>query len=186
MLHLSLPGVVALCLLQTAAVSWPEPVGREPILAPPPVLAPQLPALQLISSRSPAPSSWAISPAKKDPEFPTLFANAFGSPKDYRWEGVLIGGLLLGVGGAVVGWGACSELGGDGCLYPTVGLGLVGGLIGAVVGGFVGGSIPKRSKREGRAPGSAKLFSFTGGQANEIDSGVVDYRHFSRGGSHRR
>jgi hypothetical protein len=74
---------------------------------------------------------------------PTL---AFGHPDDYRWEGVLVGSIAVGLLGAILGNGLCHFDRPDppgGCVVPTF-LGLLfGGATGAGVGGLLGGLIPK-------------------------------------------
>lgn len=74
---------------------------------------------------------------------------SFGNAHDHRWEGVVIGGLVLGVGMAIVGSQTCEDSGsgGGGCFRTTVGFGLLGGTVGVVVGGIAGSLIPKRTAR---------------------------------------
>jgi hypothetical protein len=65
---------------------------------------------------------------------------------DYRWEGLVAGAILLGVGLAVMTNGLCQDPDGGhegSCLGPTLGAGLVGATIGGVVGGLLGTLIPK-------------------------------------------
>lgn len=84
-------------------------------------------------------------------EAAAALASSFRSPRDYRWEGALIGGLSLGVGMSLVGLGVCSDLGGDGCLVQTLGFGLMGATVGVVVGGLVGSLVPKDPGRKSKA-----------------------------------
>jgi hypothetical protein len=68
------------------------------------------------------------------------------SAPDYRWEGLVAGATLLGVGLAVMTNGLCQDPDGGhegGCLGPTLGAGLVGATIGGVVGGLLGTLVPK-------------------------------------------
>ncbi len=77
---------------------------------------------------------------------PTSTTLAFGHPDDYRWEGVLVGSIAVGLLGAILGNGLCHFDNPDppgGCVVPTL-LGLLfGGATGAGVGGWIGGLIPK-------------------------------------------
>ena len=83
---------------------------------------------------------WGAEPATKT-------VAVFGHPDDYRWEGVLAGGIAGGVGGAVLAVGMCTGFEPDpsvGCILGGGVLGLVlGGVIGGGVGGLIGGLIPK-------------------------------------------
>jgi hypothetical protein len=68
--------------------------------------------------------------------------------RDYRWEGVVIGGVLLGAAGAFVASGFCNQgnqdIGADkGCAGPTVLGFFFGATIGVVTGGLIGSAIPK-------------------------------------------
>jgi hypothetical protein len=67
---------------------------------------------------------------------------------DHRWEGVVLGGLLLGIGTAIVGNRLCNEdnIAEKKCFGPTVGYGLVGATVGVVTGGLIGSAIPKKGK----------------------------------------
>lgn len=71
----------------------------------------------------------------------------FGHPDDYRWEGVLVGGVAGGVSLAFVGANMCSFDSPDptvGCIVGSAMLGLVlGGVVGGGLGGLIGGLIPK-------------------------------------------
>ena len=61
--------------------------------------------------------------------------------RDHRWEGIVLGGLLVGLGGALLGNSLCEAE--EDCTRPTVGIGLIGATLGVVVGGIVGSTIPK-------------------------------------------
>lgn len=65
---------------------------------------------------------------------------------DYRWEGLAIGAIGLGILGAVFGAGLCdSDSGARNCTYAVIGGAAVSALIGGVTGGFIGSTIPKRA-----------------------------------------
>ena len=70
---------------------------------------------------------------------------AFGHPDDYRWEGVLIGGVALGILGGAYGAGMCSydNAAAVECFGIVAGTTLMAGLTGAIAGGLLGGLIPK-------------------------------------------
>jgi hypothetical protein len=76
---------------------------------------------------------------------PDRAAVRFGHPDDYRWEGLLVGGVVLGVTSAVVGASLCAQDdSADGsCFYPTVLVTVAGAGAGAMVGVLIGGLIPK-------------------------------------------
>jgi len=78
---------------------------------------------------------------------PSAAAVAFGHPDDYRWEGLLVGGIGLGLFGTYLAVGLCCDpdSGGEGVNTVLAGLGgfLVGGFLGGVTGGLLGGLIPK-------------------------------------------
>jgi hypothetical protein len=65
--------------------------------------------------------------------------------RDYRWEGLLVGALTLGVAGGFLGSRLCtlSDSADRHCVRMTVGLGLLGAFGGGIIGGVVGGAIPK-------------------------------------------
>jgi hypothetical protein len=68
--------------------------------------------------------------------------------RDYRWQGVVIGGLLLGAATGYVANGFCNQgnrdLGRDkGCTGPTVLGFFFGATIGVVTGGLIGSAIHK-------------------------------------------
>jgi len=73
-------------------------------------------------------------------------AGLFPKAPDHRWEGVVIGGLGLGLFGLSVASSLCGDADSgsqDRCLLPTVEGFLIGATIGTVVGGIIGGAIPK-------------------------------------------
>jgi hypothetical protein len=64
--------------------------------------------------------------------------------RDYRWEGLIIGALALGVGGALAANGLCHDDSSDkDCTGSIVGYFLVGATVGGVTGGLIGAAIPK-------------------------------------------
>lgn len=78
---------------------------------------------------------------------------AAGGARDYRWEGVIVGSIAVGISAAVVQVGMChdSELSSDrhACFgLKTLGALAFGGTIGAVLGGFIGSAIPKHESTE--------------------------------------
>ncbi|MGH9959286.1 MAG: hypothetical protein ACREBC_19540 [Pyrinomonadaceae bacterium] len=64
--------------------------------------------------------------------------------RDHRWEGLVIGGLLLGSGAAYVGNRLCNDdnIAERHCTGSTVGSGLVGAVVGSVTGGLMGARSP--------------------------------------------
>jgi hypothetical protein len=75
---------------------------------------------------------------------PLVPVRADSAHRDYRWEGLIIGGLALGVLGAVVGNGLChDDTSDEHCAGSTILYGLVGATVGGVTGGLIGASIPK-------------------------------------------
>ncbi|HXF96113.1 MAG TPA: hypothetical protein VNI61_08410 [Gemmatimonadales bacterium] len=94
-----------------------------------------------------------VLPADHPPEARRLWrawsGPGFGNAPDHRWEGVVIGGVSLGIAGAIIAHGFCDYEGGrrSGCFGRTVAGGLVGAAAGAGLGGLIGGLIPKASAR---------------------------------------
>jgi hypothetical protein len=81
-----------------------------------------------------------------DAQSPTPGRLRLASAPDHRWEGLVAGATLLGVGLAVMTNGLCQDPDGGhegGCLGPTLGAGLVGATIGGVAGGLLGTLVPK-------------------------------------------
>jgi len=74
------------------------------------------------------------------------------SQRDYRFEGTLVGALVLGVAGAWIGNAACQNQpeplasgSGPDCGRDALSVGLVGGVIGAGLGYLIGRGFPKHS-----------------------------------------
>lgn len=68
----------------------------------------------------------------------------FGDSRDYRWEGVLVGGVGLGLAGGIGAAVWCSREGtSHNCVAATVLSAAFFGTIGSVVGGLIGSSISK-------------------------------------------
>ena len=65
--------------------------------------------------------------------------------RDYRWEGLIAGAVIIGTVGAIGFNNLChSDDTGDGnCVAGTVAGGVLGALVGGVVGGLIGAQIPK-------------------------------------------
>lgn len=73
--------------------------------------------------------------------------NTSATTNDYRWEGLIIGGVAVGLFGAALGasfcgYGNASDDDG-GCFTQTLGGGLMGALVGGVTGGLVGSQISR-------------------------------------------
>lgn len=83
-----------------------------------------------------------------------LFLQVVRRP-DHRWEGLIIGGLTVGILGAAAGSQLChlSDSTNQHCLRTSVGLGLLGAFTGGITGGLIGGAIPKASPTDS-IPGS--------------------------------
>lgn len=65
------------------------------------------------------------------------------STGDHRWDGIILGGVGLGLGGMLVGSQLCEAR--EDCSGTTVLFGLLGATVGSVIGGFIGASVPKHS-----------------------------------------
>jgi hypothetical protein len=106
--------------------------------------------------------------------------------RDYRYEGLLIGGLVLGVAGAWAGSqisGGCALSAGNSCyndrVGTTVGLGLLGAVVGGGFGYLIGRLSPRLPARDSLFPSQRSLGSAT------IPDSVrqrVSYQHW-RGGA---
>jgi hypothetical protein len=73
-------------------------------------------------------------------------AGLFPAAPDYRWEGLVVGGAILGVLGIAVGRGFCGyddSAVKKSCLLPTINGFLIGATVGGVTGGLLGSAIPK-------------------------------------------
>lgn len=95
---------------------------------------------------------------KEFPQFrPTLVAlenpgrppePAMSRARDFRWEGVAIGGGIGGLLGAILIHGFCSDpdsnASGKSCLIPTIEGLLAGAVVGGTIGGIIGTSIRKK------------------------------------------
>ncbi len=82
---------------------------------------------------------------------PRLFPEA----PDYRWEGLVVGGVVVGVFGAALGGGLCGyddSASQPNCLWPTIEGFMLGALIGGVTGGLLGSLIPKTPPDSSRSP----------------------------------
>ena len=80
------------------------------------------------------------------PESPGV---TFGHPDDYRWEGMIAGGVVLGVASLALTSAMCSDDSGGGC--PFVVATVSGVTAGAVIGGLIGATIPKTPADSARA-----------------------------------
>lgn len=92
------------------------------------------------------PSPWyAHAPLEADRDRPAPIRSG-----DYRVEGAVLGGVLLGAAGVLIGAFGCADPGINGsprsCGGAEVGAGALGFLAGAAVGYLVGRSVPKDSK----------------------------------------
>lgn len=68
-----------------------------------------------------------------------------GNADDYRYEGALIGGVVLGLGGALLVGGLCSSSdSSDNCGLKAIEGGVLLGALGALSGALIGGLFPKR------------------------------------------
>lgn len=88
----------------------------------------------------------AVIHLRQDAAGGNVLASMFSSSTpDHRWEGLAIGALVLGVGGAIAGSQLChlSDSANQHCARTTIGLGLLGVVAGGITGGLIGGSIPK-------------------------------------------
>jgi hypothetical protein len=64
--------------------------------------------------------------------------------RDYRWEGLALGGVAIGITGGVIGHALCSEgrRADESCVGSTVAGALFGAVVGGVTGGLLGGVDP--------------------------------------------
>jgi hypothetical protein len=106
--------------------------------------------------------------------------------RDYRYEGLLIGGLVLGVAGAWVGSqisGGCTLSPGGSCyndrVGTAVGLGLVSAAVGGGLGYLIGRLSPKLPARDSLLPSRRLLGSTT--MPDSVRQ-RVSYQHW-RGGA---
>jgi hypothetical protein len=93
---------------------------------------------------SPGPAFALFRPAPTQPPArPVSFIHS--SAPDYRWEGLAIGAIAVGVFAAYVVNGVCNDPdnGGGGCAVPTAEGLLFGATVGGVTGGLLGTLIPK-------------------------------------------
>ena len=77
-------------------------------------------------------------------------AAAAGGGRDYRYEGLVMGGLAIGVFGAWVGsqlTGSCPTEPGVGCTSDRVGNAVTLGLVGAAIGGGLGYLVGRLSSK---------------------------------------
>ena len=98
----------------------------------------------------------APSPPRWEPELrwapelrsstPATTARLFPEAPDYRWEGLVVGGVLVGALGAVLGDGFCGydEIQPThSCVWPTLEGFAIGAVVGGVTGGLLGSLMPK-------------------------------------------
>jgi hypothetical protein len=102
-------------------------------------LAPQLLTAQN-ASQTVAERSWTT---WKPPALDTTTASVKKGTPDYRWEGAIVGGVVVGALGGITAGGICSDNGGDSCGLRAAGGVLFGGVVGVVVGGLIGSLFPK-------------------------------------------
>jgi hypothetical protein len=67
----------------------------------------------------------------------------FGHPDDYRWEGMIVGAVVLGVATAYFANALCGIADESDCTSVVLGSLLLGGFGGGILGGLLGGLIPK-------------------------------------------
>lgn len=74
---------------------------------------------------------------------PTNDIGSFQAP-DHRYEGAIVGGLLVGLGGAVLVGGLCrsSDIS-DNCTWAAIKGGVLLGALGGLTGALIGGLFPK-------------------------------------------
>ena len=73
-------------------------------------------------------------------------ARLFPPAPDYRWEGLVVGGVIVGVLGARLSAGFCGydDSGAkENCTWQTIEGFAIGATVGSVVGGLLGSLIPK-------------------------------------------
>lgn len=92
-----------------------------------------------------APAVLTSSSASTNLHQPPPSSTVFPKAPDYRWEGLVAGAVVLGVGAAFLGSRLCqlSDTGEPHCFRATVELGLLGAFGGGIIGGVIGGMIPK-------------------------------------------
>ena len=76
----------------------------------------------------------------------THTSRLFPQAPDHRWEGLVVGGLLVGALGAALGDAFCGQdetLNKPSCVGPIIEGFAVGAVVGGVTGGLLGGLIPK-------------------------------------------
>ena len=101
-------------------------------------------AVVAFSERVPAPVTAA------DALFPPALA---APPRTYWLEGGLIGGVGVGLFGAFVGHGLCTDSDvQQNCTGPTLGLAALGGCVGFTVGALIGGQFRKGAPVGSRSP----------------------------------
>lgn len=87
------------------------------------------------------------SPSIRETQATAHFRKASAATNDYRWEGLIIGGVAVGLFGAALGASFCGygNASGDdgGCFTQTLGGGLMGALVGGVTGGLIGSQISR-------------------------------------------
>jgi outer membrane lipoprotein SlyB len=70
----------------------------------------------------------------------------FPPAPDYRWEGLVVGGVIVGALGAMLGGGFCGyddSAVNKNCTWQTIEGFVIGALVGGVTGGLLGSAIPK-------------------------------------------
>lgn len=95
-----------------------------------------------LALRSPEWPAWSV------PQDSAISGLSIPKAQDYRWEGVIVGGALVGIGAGVLAYGLCSENepsadGGGSCVGRSLLGALLGAGVGVALGGLVGGLIPK-------------------------------------------
>lgn len=87
----------------------------------------------------------AVLTSSTDLHRPPPTSTVFPKAPDYRWEGLVIGAVVLGVSAAYLGSRLCqlSDTGEPHCFRTTVELGLLGAFGGGIIGGVIGGMMPK-------------------------------------------
>jgi hypothetical protein len=126
--------------------------------------------------------SWEPVPSEHVREFRVEAQDTLPLPRrDYRYEGLAFGGIVLGAAGAWVGWNvaaACPTVPGAQCEPDRLGNSIAAGLVGAALGSGLGYLVGRLSSKPAAGPPSPPLTPDSKSLIPDSTRRLVGYQHW--------